>query len=165
MRLFHNIVNWQDLKSVLEHHCGGERSMESWLRGCEWSRCVSTLGRLIGFFKEETFHIMSGQDLSETLGFGSKVLTMMRKTSKAKSHSWPPPLPGRRRSANMEYAEWAPSTGPTTTPSQDPTGIRYSPATRHIFRYPTWPGSVLEIIGYRVTWIITRNFGYTWHLR
>ena len=33
----------------------------------------------------------------------------------------------------MEYAEWAPSTGPTT-PSQDPTGIRYLPATRHIFR-------------------------------
>ena len=48
------------------------------------------MGRLIGFFKEETFHIMSGQDLSETLGFGSKALTMMRKTGKAKSHSWPP---------------------------------------------------------------------------
>ena len=74
--------------------------------------CVD-VGRLIGFFKEETFHIMSGQDLSKTLGFSSKALTMMRKTGKAKSHSWPPPLPGRRRSANMEYAEWAPSTEPT----------------------------------------------------
>ena len=73
-------------------------------------------------------------DLCETLGFGSKALTMMRKTGKAKSHSWPPPLPGRRRSANMEYAEWAPSTEPTT---------RSGHLAQTILWPPSWPSSTL----------------------
>ena len=38
-----------------------------------------------------------------------RIVTMM--ASKAKAPSWLPPLPGWERSANMEYAEWAPAVG------------------------------------------------------
>ena len=34
--------------------------------------------------------------------------TVTMRVSKAKAPSWLPPLPGCERSANMEYAEWAP---------------------------------------------------------
>lgn len=40
------------------------------------------------------------------LNYGPAVVTMM--FSKVKAPSWLPPLPGCERSANMEYAEWAP---------------------------------------------------------
>ena len=37
---------------------------------------------------------------------------------------------------------------------QCPAGTRTRPATRYFFRYPTRPDSVLEIIGWQVTWNI-----------
>ena len=56
---------------------------------------------------------MRGNKVSRTqkcfqiqLNYGSAVVTMM--FSKVKAPSWLPPLPGCERSANMEYAEWAP---------------------------------------------------------
>ena len=81
--------------------------------------CVdtSTEERPIGFFEKN--QNLGNYDLEPSfsdlksarywgrmqISSGAKVMMMV---SKAKAPSWLPPLPGCERSANMEYAEWAP---------------------------------------------------------
>ena len=87
-------------KCCLESWVNGDRDAECESRSVKMDRIPFQRTNFPGYeakhgFSDPKIHINYGRTVTMTV-------------SKAKAPSWLPPLPGCERSANMEYAEWAP---------------------------------------------------------